>query len=206
MTKEGQSLAEDARATLEAIERLLDGWRIPPGPVLDRVRWARFGPPDELLGGEDGEVVPIDSETVRNLMAQALPVMERKALALSQELQAHRAWQERQPITRWQRVKSRIRYRWSRVRAWRLRLFRKPRPLPALEAECEHEVEPTDNPDWGRCKLCGDSTFLMTDRAAYGEPECKTCKDTGLVPVEPPPDRPGAFADARCPDCSGGSA
>lgn len=77
----------EKRDELADVERLLDGWRIPPGPLPERVRRARFGPPDD---GEEEEVVPIDSATVRNLMAQALPAMERKAMKLTSELEALR--------------------------------------------------------------------------------------------------------------------
>lgn len=92
-----------------------------------------------------------------------------------------------------------LRWRWSRLRSWCWHLFHERRPLPALEPECEHEVVPTDNPDWGRCLRCGDSTFPMTERAAYGDFTCRTCHDTGLVPVEAGP----AFADGPCPRCQG---
>lgn len=105
------------------------------------------------------------------------------------------------PMMPWQRLRVKLRYRWSRVRSWAWRLFHKPRPLPTVEPECEHEVEPTEDPDWGRCRFCGDASFPMTERAAYGDPDCRTCMDTGLVPAEAP-GRPQALADARCPDCS----
>ena len=94
--------------------------------------------------------------------------------------------------------RTRLRLRWGRIRSWWWRLFHRPRPLPAPEPECEHEVVPTDNPEWGRCLRCGVATFPMTERAAYGDFTCGTCHDTGLVPVE----ADGAFADASCPDCT----
>lgn len=72
----------------------------------------------------------------------------------------------------------------------------------ALEVECEHDVQPVNmGADWGRCTKCGEHGFPMTERAAYGEVQCRTCHDTGLVPMTNPT-RPGAFADGPCPDCA----
>lgn len=62
---------------------------------------------------------------------------------------------------------------------------------------CAHDIQPTENPDWGRCSKCGDASFPMTERAAYGEVACATCMDTGLVPAQ----SEHGFADRGCPDC-----
>jgi hypothetical protein len=81
-----------------------------------------------------------------------------------------------------------------------------------VQGECAHDVEEVPgDPDWGRCRLCGDDGFPMTDAAAYGPVDCSTCKDTGLVPVAltgtltdkrgQEYDASAAFADAACPDC-----
>lgn len=89
--------------------------------------------------------------------------------------------------------------------------------LPAEPEGCPHEdVQPIPgNEDWGRCSACGEEDFPLTARAAYGDFECGTCFDTGLVPVDMTGQtitnrdgttsvvEPAHFADARCPDCAG---
>lgn len=64
---------------------------------------------------------------------------------------------------------------------------------------CPHTVilaVPGDE-DWGYCPACKGEGFPLTLRAAYGDFECGTCHDTGMVPVV----AMQGFADARCPDC-----
>ena len=73
-------------------------------------------------------------------------------------------------------------------------------PVDRFWDECEHDIRPTDDPDWGECVKCKDATFPLTERAAYGDVECTMCHDTGLVPDF---DRPHIFADKRCPSCGG---
>lgn len=84
---------------------------------------------------------------------------------------------------------------------------------------CPHTVIlalPGDE-DWGYCVECKDEGFPLTERAAYGDFECGTCHDTGMVPA----DMTGRtithhdgttsfvelahFADGRCPDCGDGA-
>lgn len=64
---------------------------------------------------------------------------------------------------------------------------------------CDHDVQPTPNdPDWGRCVKCSAGGFPITDRAAYGDIDCKVCMDTGLVGFNVG----GLFMDVRCTVCS----
>lgn len=87
--------------------------------------------------------------------------------------------------------------------------------VPADCEGCPHTVilaVPGDE-DWGYCEACKDDGFPVTERAAYGDFECGTCHDTGMVPVDMSGQTIthnevalavlglGHFADARCPDC-----
>lgn len=68
---------------------------------------------------------------------------------------------------------------------------------------CPHAVilaVPGDE-DWGYCPACKDDGFPLTERAAYGDFECGTCRDTGTVPMP----LPGCFAESCCPDCEDGA-
>lgn len=84
---------------------------------------------------------------------------------------------------------------------------------------CPHTVilaVPGDE-DWGYCPACKEEGFPLTLRAAYGDFECGTCRDTGMVPVDMAGQTitrrdgttsvvgPQHFADARCPDCDDGA-
>jgi hypothetical protein len=73
-------------------------------------------------------------------------------------------------------------------------------PLVFDDPGCDHDVQPTENPDWGKCAKCGEADFPMTERAAWGAFECEACHDTGIVAVHDEA-HPSAFADARCPAC-----
>lgn len=75
--------------------------------------------------------------------------------------------------------------------------------FPADCEDCPHTVilaVPGDE-DWGYCPACKEEGFPLTLRAAYGDFECGTCRDTGVVPV----DMATSFADARCLDCDDGA-
>lgn len=85
--------------------------------------------------------------------------------------------------------------------------------VPSPEDECDHDIQPTPGePDWGTCTRCRQGGFPLTPAAAYGDVECSTCSDTGLVPVNVDGTmgtrkdgttyiRQGSFADGPCPDC-----
>lgn len=64
---------------------------------------------------------------------------------------------------------------------------------------CDHDVQPVPgDEDWGRCVRCREEGFPLTDRAAYGDVTCRTCKDTGVVPCLF--EEPGQlFGDRACP-------
>lgn len=98
----------------------------------------------------------------------------------------------------WTMLRYRLRRTWRKARA----ILFPPKPLPApLESfgdKCEHDVQPTADPDWGACVKCKAGGFPMTMRAAYGDVECEVCSDTGLVPDL---SRPHVFADKQCPAC-----
>lgn len=68
-----------------------------------------------------------------------------------------------------------------------------------LEPTCDHDVQPVPgDEDWGRCVRCREEGFPLTERSAYGDVKCRTCKDTGLVPCLF--EKPGQlFGDRACP-------
>lgn len=91
--------------------------------------------------------------------------------------------------------------------------------FPADCEGCPHTVilaMPGDE-DWGYCPACKEEGFPLTLRAAYGDFECTTCRDTGMVPTDMVGCKIahndvaltvlglGHFADARCPDCDDGA-
>lgn len=75
--------------------------------------------------------------------------------------------------------------------------------FPADCEGCPHSVilAVPDAEEWGYCEACKEEGFPLTLRAAYGDFECTTCRDTGMVPLP----LPGCFADSCCPDCADGA-
>lgn len=79
---------------------------------------------------------------------------------------------------------------------------------------CPHDDVRPINEDWGRCAKRGEDDFPISDRATWGDVECSTCKDTGVVPVTlagtirtlkgEVVDVSGAFASGWCLDCNAG--